>query len=495
MKKLRCNRIFIIYILILTLTISNFAGFCYISDSVALAADNDVMSVTFYHDDVWEGNEIEYIQTGTVKIHIEPKNELLSGDEVIVAALYKQDLLQDIILSDVQNINNGNDTYTFYIPLEDNAVDYRIRVFVWDSLSSMRPVATPEILSGRIALSREDVLEKLNLVNNYWINNHPESGDNTWAESVYHIGNLAAFDMTKDMAYYDYSYQHAEKYDWLINSGKEVGPDFYDGADWLCIGQTYLDLYKYEPEDDKIANIKENIDLTVNSSIRNSWWWIDAMFMAAPIFVKLANIQSDRTYTDVMYELYHNCKTERDYYDQESHLWYRDYRFIFDLTKSDAHTPNNKKVFWSRGNGWVFAAHAKIMSEMSRDDVHWEEYESTFREMAEALRIRQRPDGFWNPSLDDPEHFGSPETSGTAAFLYGFAWGVNNGILSPAVYIPVIEKAWNGLVTIAIREDGYLGYVQGPATRPTEVSADNTSNYAVGLFLMAACVVAKLAQD
>jgi len=43
------------------LTISNFAGFCYISDSVALAADNDVMSVTFYHDDVWEGNEIEYM--------------------------------------------------------------------------------------------------------------------------------------------------------------------------------------------------------------------------------------------------------------------------------------------------------------------------------------------------------------------------------------------------------------------------------------------------
>jgi len=52
----------------------------------------------------------------------------------------------------------------------------------------------------------------------------------------------------------------------------------------------------------------------------------------------------------------------------------------------------------------------------------------------------QRTDGFWNASLHDPNNFGGKETSGTALFLYGMAWGVNNSLLNAKKYTRQSQK-------------------------------------------------------
>jgi rhamnogalacturonyl hydrolase YesR len=53
--------------------------------------------------------------------------------------------------------------------------------------------------------------------------------------------------------------------------------------------------------------------------------------------------------------------------------------------------------------------------------------------MAAALASVQRSDGFWNVDLGDPLDYPGPESSGTAFFLYGMAWGLNKGLLDRQV--------------------------------------------------------------
>jgi hypothetical protein len=102
----------------------------------------------------------------------------------------------------------------------------------------------------------------------------------------------------------------------------------------------------------------------------------------------------------------------------------------------------------------------------------------------------QLSDGFWGADLRNPSAYGYEE-SGTAFFTYAIAWGVNTGILDPAVYKPVLTKAWTALSTIALQPSGEVGYVQGAtkgASQPSDgqpVKVTDTSAYGVGGFLLA----------
>ena len=58
-----------------------------------------------------------------------------------------------------------------------------------------------------------------------------------------------------------------------------------------CAGQTYLDLYGYDPAPEKIAHIQVGIDNMVNSAIKDDWYWVDALQMGIyrPIVEKAWN--------------------------------------------------------------------------------------------------------------------------------------------------------------------------------------------------------------
>ena len=64
-------------------------------------------------------------------------------------------------------------------------------------------------------------------------------------------------------------------------------------------------------------------------------------------------------------------------------------------------------------------------------------------------------------SLVSPVTYGGKELTGTALFLYGMSWGINNGILKAKKYRPVCDRAWKALVNDCVHADGFLGYVQG----------------------------------
>ncbi len=205
------------------------------------------------------------------------------------------------------------------------------------------------------------------------------------------------------------------------------------------------------------------------------WCWSDAIFMAPPVWAAVSKATGDPTY-------WRHADRElqaavAQLYDTEDHLFYRDSRFIGRPGAS------GNKVFWSRGNGWSYAGLARILEALPADDPSRPRYVELFRQMSERIRGLQGAEGYWPVSLLDAG--GPPETSGTAFFVYGMAWGVNHGVLDQATYGPTIAKGWAALER-AIQPDGRLGWVQQVGYAPDRVVATDTQLYGVGALLMAA---------
>ena len=351
------------------------------------------------------------------------------------------------------------------------------------------------ISSGSFCLAqslpvKSDVAAKMVLVDDYWINGHNTDaliGNQDWARAAYFVGNMAMYYTNNDQKYLTYARSWANKWKWTL-----VGGNTNRLADAQCCGQTYIELYNIDTTGSNLTNITTNIDYMVNSTKKDDWWWCDALFMAMPVFTKIGSLYNNSSYFNKLYDLYSDCKTRRKLYDTTAHLWYRDGNFVY----PNHPTPNGKKCFWSRGNGWAFAAHARTLQLLPTSDPHYNEYLATFKKMASALKDVQRSDGFWNVSLYDPQDFPGPETSGTSFFTYGLAWGINNGFLDKVTYETVVAKAWNGLTSIAVHSDGFLGYVQGVGSAPSSsqlVTYNHTADFGVGAFLLAGSEVYKLA--
>src|SRR5690606_16984795 len=110
----------------------------------------------------------------------------------------------------------------------------------------------------------------------------------------------------------------------------------------------------------------------------------------------------------------------------------------------------------------------------------------------------QREDGFWNASLHDPTNYGGKETTGTSLFVYGMAWGINNGLLNEKKYKPVVAKAWNAMLADAVHPNGFLGYVQSTGKEPstgqpvTKTRPPDFEDFGLGCFLLAGTEVYKM---
>ena len=111
--------------------------------------------------------------------------------------------------------------------------------------------------------------------------------------------------------------------------------------------------------------------------------------------------------------------------------------------------------------------------------------------MAAAIAKQQQPDGLWRPNLGDPEEYPMPETSGTGFFCYGLAWGVRNGLLDRGTYLPVVKKAWAGLVS-CVSPEGKIQWGQLVGDRPVAVQREHSHEYVTGTFLLAGSEVLRL---
>ncbi len=345
---------------------------------------------------------------------------------------------------------------------------------------------------------KKQIVEKMELANAYFIKKWPDPGkdiitdrrrpSNIWTRAVYYEGLLALHQIDPKPEYLGYAVQWGEHHQWGLRDGIRTR-----NADNQCCGQAYIDLFLMDPKPERIQDIKASMDSMVNSPKIDDWWWIDALQMAMPVFARLGVIYEDKAYFQKMYDLYIYTKAfhgTNGLYSLKDHLWWRDKDFVPPYQE-----PNGKNCYWSRGNGWVFAALVRVLDILPSDAPHREEYLQTFREMAPALAAVQRSDGYWNVSLHDSTHFGGKELTGTALITYGMAWGVRNGHLKKEKYLPIAVKAWNAMAAHSVHPDGFLGFVQGTGKEPKDsqpVGYDqepNHDDFGVGCFLLAGSAI------
>lgn len=288
-------------------------------------------------------------------------------------------------------------------------------------------------------------------------------------------------------------------------------------ADDHAVGHAWLDLYLMNRQrTERMARVRSQMSDIVDNpiteklvyhhtpatpgvSFSDRWTWSDALYMGPPVIARLYTITGDDKYIAFLDQEYR--ATVDALYDRGEHLFYRDFNFI------DKRTPRGKKVFWSRGNGWVYAALPQILQHLPRKHPSRAYYEELFRDMTIGILKTQQADGLWRPSLLDPDEVAIGETSGSGFFVYGLAWGINHGLLDKAATWPALKRGWTGLMT-RVRPDGYVGYVQpiGSAPRSEEayltlmpdgskvmappkpriLSESSTQDYGTGAFLLAA---------
>jgi unsaturated rhamnogalacturonyl hydrolase len=339
---------------------------------------------------------------------------------------------------------------------------------------------------------RRDIERTLRLVNDHWMHGHSSPGGNDWARATYFTGAMALHRLVGDPRLLRYAEAWAEQNGYGLQGGSATRH-----ADNQCAGQVYYDLYALAPDPAKIQAIEASVGAMVHgpgASVTNDWWWVDALHMALPVFIRAGRRLGDPAHLTSAHVRYQHTKITRKLYAPDLGLWYRDPGFVPPAAAS--RSPGGLPVVWSRGNGWAVAAQAKAIEALGSQRTAWPEYATDLRATARALVGRQRPDGFWNVNLTDPAHFGGPETSGTAMFTFGLAHGVRTGILDRSTYLPVAARAWNGMVAGAVHPDGLLGHVQGVGLSPASsqpVTATSTADFGVGAFLLAGCELARLA--
>ncbi len=336
-----------------------------------------------------------------------------------------------------------------------------------------------------------------------WQIDHPnenqlrEIGIRQWHIAPLYDGLLRLSYMTGDPKYLAEIVRLGELANWAPGSRTYHADDY-------AVGHAWLDIYSLAPKrSERLKLLKDNIDHIIENppsvglgftdkkktpqrleKSHDRWSWCDALYMGPPTFAGLYTATGDEKYLDFMeaeWRLTHSVL-----YDQDSKLYYRDTRFL------DQRLDNGKKIFWSRGNGWVYGGLALTLEKLPQDHSSRPFLENIFIDMSASLKVRQQADGMWYPNLDDPTHIPTKETSGTGFFIYGMAWGINQGLLPKDEYWSNVESGWLALQG-CVQPGGMLGYVQPVGASPVDnIKPDLTHVYGTGTFLMAGTEILKI---
>lgn len=322
-----------------------------------------------------------------------------------------------------------------------------------------------------------------------WQLSHPKHDLWDWTNGAFYAGISAAYKTTGDKELLDAMIKMGEDNQW------KPGPRLQHADDHV-ICQTYIDVYRIKKDQKMIQPFIDTMEKFLVTPYQAkdieqiTWWWCDALFMAPPAMVKLSTTTRDKRFMEKSNELYHQCYDLL--YDKEEHLFARDLNYVIKGAPSDRREANGKKIFWSRGNGWVMGGLALLLSELPKDYQDRAFYETLYKEMAQKVASIQQQDGLWRASLLDPQSYPGGEASGSGFYTYALAWGINNGLLSKAEYLPVVQRAWKGLNTL-IQPDGHVGWCQPIGADPRKnFSADSWEVYGTGAFLLAGSEVIKL---
>ncbi len=311
-----------------------------------------------------------------------------------------------------------------------------------------------------------------------------------WEVAPFYLGVLAVDRVSPDHRNRDRMLQHAENVlQWQPH--KRI----YH-ADDHCVIQAYFELHQDLHEPRMIAPSKARFDhILANPTTAlfdwgtphcdDHWSWCDALFMAPVAWLQLWKETGDKRYLDFMNE---------NWWLTTDRLYLPDVGFyVRDEVYLDLRERNGKTIHWSRGNGWVYAGLARVLDLFPQDHADYPRYVQLFRDMTRAVLASQQSDGLWRVGVLDPETHTVRETSGSAFYTFGLAWGVNRGLIDRATGEPAVRRGWNAVAS-SVTADGKLEHVQPIGHAPEGFDPHHTDVFAVGALLLAASEVSQLAK-
>ncbi|ENZ82032.1 MULTISPECIES: glycoside hydrolase family 88 protein [Caulobacter] len=310
-----------------------------------------------------------------------------------------------------------------------------------------------------------------------------------WVSATYYVGAARLARVTQDKETLKFLTDAAEHYNYALRGAKS-GKAMLN-ADEMAIGDLYEELYARRRQEGVIMPLRQRLDWALPHLTRQPipehlvWWWSDALFMAPPVLARMSALTGDAKYLKAMDTQW--WRTFARLYDPDESLYYRDERFI------ERRDEQGRKLFWSRGNGWVMGGMARVLEAMPADYIQRPRYIAIFQAMAKRIAGLQRADGLWPSSLLQPDRFPEAETSGSAFFVYALAWGINHGVLDRATYLPTVVKGWKGLEA-QVLPNGMLGAVQKTGDQPVATAPDDIGPYGAGAFLLAGLEVMNLGE-
>ncbi|MBB3696637.1 glycoside hydrolase family 88 protein [Flammeovirga yaeyamensis] len=375
-------------------------------------------------------------------------------------------------------LQNSND-YFGVNRLEDTNEWFLKRAYTALKIDELTPEITNPLAADQIKAVMHDVADWQMVTPRY---NKGMLTATNWHYGAMYVGVRAMYEQFGGERYKDELVNIGQAYNWQLMN------DIFH-ADRLAVVDNWAWLYSLDNDPYMIDKSQWALDIHLaqnykkltdvrfkKSAYKHHWWtWCDALFMAPPSFVQMWKVTGETKYLDYMNEQW--WKTSDYLYSPEDSLFFRDDRFF------EKRSDNGKKIFWSRGNGWVASALARILTDLPKDYPTRDKFVKQYKEMAAMLLKLQDEDGMWRVSLHDPEYLDLGETSGSAFFTYALAWGVNNGLVDKK-YQPNVEKAWIALCN-NVNRDGQLGYVQQVAGDPYPFKANESHVYAAGAFLLA----------
>jgi unsaturated rhamnogalacturonyl hydrolase len=242
-------------------------------------------------------------------------------------------------------------------------------------------------------------------------------------------GSLTVAKLIKDQ---DLTTRLIRKFDPLLTAegSKRIAPNAH--VDYRVFGAVPLEIY-LQTKDKQYLKIGQDLadkqweNPTEDGITREARYWIDDMFMIPAVQVQAYRATNDAKYIDRA-ALAMVAYLEK--LQQPNGLFFHG---------------TDSPFFWSRGNGWMAAGMAELLSSLPQDHPKRARIMEGYKKMMESLLAAQDPnDGTWHQLIDKPDFW--PETSGTGMFAFAMVTGVKNGWLDAKTYAPAARKAWLGLV-------------------------------------------------
>ncbi|MGQ1783619.1 MULTISPECIES: glycoside hydrolase family 88/105 protein [unclassified Saccharicrinis] len=313
-----------------------------------------------------------------------------------------------------------------------------------------------------------------------------------WHCAPFYMGLSDLYEITGDEKYLDAVKNTGAKHHWNIGNRRYHADDHAVGLSYVKMYQNFNDknmISQIQKEFDWIlANPPEKTIVGEDGKVRlrynrERWNWCDALYMAAPVWAGLGAVTGQEKYIDYMVQ---EWKQAHDWYwCEEESLYFHDRR---DITKVSL---NGNKVFWARGDGWVIAALVEVLQFLPKDHPERNYFESIYKKMSAKLLEIQKVNGTWAPNLLDEKDPAQDDISGSVFYVYGLAWGINNGILDKEKYESSVLNGWKALCDRQ-KEDGRLINIQPVGGYPVAFDPDHTVIFGIGGFLSAGSEVWKL---